>query len=196
MYAEALILGLLIGFIRRGKVGNFLSYPFKYRYFALFALFVFVLPYLLQILKVPVAYEIFPYISMILIALVVIGNHKVFGMKILFIGLVLNLLIMGMNGLKMPIDTERLALISDSGARFVASMAEGDILNYRTLGGAAGLSQILGKVIALPSWYPLTRILSAGDILSSLGIVLVVQESMLINRKGGMLQFSFRPGSR
>lgn len=196
MYAEALILGLLIGFLRRGKIGNFLSYPFKYRYFALFALFVFVLPYLLQILKVPVAYEIFPFASMILIALVVVGNHKVFGMKILFFGLVLNLLIMAMNGLKMPIDTERLALMGDAGARFVKSMMEGDILNYRTLTGAAGLSQILGKVIALPSWYPLARILSAGDILSSLGIVLAVQESMMINRKGGMLQFTFRPGSR
>lgn len=196
MYLEALILGVFIGLIRRGRIGNLLSYPFKFRYFALLALFVFVLPYLLQIFKVPVVYEIFPFVSMVLIALIVIGNYKLFGMKILFLGLVLNLLIMGMNGFQMPIDTEKLAGVSEAGAKFVASLRDGDILNYRTLGGAAGISRILGKIIVLPPWYPMTRILSVGDILSSLGMALVIQQSMVINRKGGMLQFTFRPGSR
>lgn len=196
MYPEALILGLLIGRIRKGRIANFLAYPFKYRYFALFALFVFVLPYALQILKVPVAYEIFPFMSMVLIALIVLGNYRVFGMKILFLGLVLNLIIIGMNGFKMPIDTEKLAHIGEHGASFVASIQNGEILNYRMLGGASGLSRILGKVIALPSWYPFMRVLSVGDIFSSLGIVLVIQQSMMINRKGGMLHLIFRPGGR
>ncbi|MDO4753667.1 MAG: DUF5317 family protein [Bacillota bacterium] len=196
MYLEALVLGLLIGILRKGRVGHFLSYPFKYRYMALAALFVFVLPYFLQVLKVPTAYEVFPFISMVILSLVVLLNHKTLGMKMLLAGLLLNLVIIGVNDFKMPIDTEKLAATGEAGVVFVNSLESGEILNYRPLTNAAGLSQLLGKVLALPSWYPFVRILSVGDILSSIGVVLILQQTMMTYRKGDMLHFTFRPGSR
>lgn len=194
MYLEALILGLLIGRLRGGRISNFLSYPFRYRYFALSALAVFVFPYFLQIFKIPANYAVFPYIAMMIVALIVLLNYRTVGMKTLFVGLILNLAIMGLNEFRMPIDTAKLSALGEDGIAFVKSVENGEVLNYRSLPGSEGLSVLFGKVIALPPQYPFMRVLSVGDIAAALGIVMITQGTMLINRKGGdVLRFTWNP---
>ncbi len=184
MYVEAVVLGVLIGWFRKGRIGYFLNYPFRGRYVALVALLIFVAPYILCYFGMCENIAIFPYVSMVLCALIILANYKCLGMKILFVGLVLNLVIMGMNGFVMPIDTEKLVALGQTG--FAQSIVNGEILNYRSLIGAQGISLIFGKVIALPSWYIHTVILSVGDVLSCIGIVLVVENAMVNSRKGDL----------
>lgn len=190
MYLEALLLGAIIGWMRKGRLAHFFGYAFKGRYMALVALLVFVMPFFLYRMDVHIKYALLPYLAMVICAMIALVNYKTLGMKLLFLGMVVNLVVMGFNDFAMPIDTVKMAEIG--GKSFVDAVEAGDILNYRPLVGSAGISAFLGKVVALPKFYPFPVMLSFGDILASLGIVLVVQHSMLINRKGDMIQFSYR----
>lgn len=194
MYFEAILLGVVIGWLRKGKIRHFFAYAFSGRYLALIALLIFVFPYALKIFGIQTHYALFPYAAMGLCALIALLNHRSFGMKLLFVGVLLNMVVMGMNHFSMPIDTEKLSDIG--GAAFVEGILSGEILNYRPLAGSVGISAYLGKVVAMPSWYPFTMMCSVGDFVASTGIVLAVQNTMLINRKGDMLQFTIRPGVR
>lgn len=192
MYIEAIVIGAIIGWFGGGSLRTFLNAEFRGRYLALLALFVFAAPYALQLLGAEMEYAVLPYVAMINCVLVAFLNRDIMGMKLLIVGLALNLVIMGMNDFAIPINTN--ALVELGNTTFVESVRAGEILNYRDMAGAAGLSVLLGKVFALPNWYPMTTVLSVGDILASIAVVLIVQDSMKIHRKGDMLHFSLSPG--
>ncbi len=184
MYIEAVLIGVLIGWLRHGRIDYFLNYPFRARYLSLIALLIFALPYILCVFGICDGLAVLPYISMVLCAVVILINHKCLGMKLLFLGLFLNLVIMGLNDFVMPIDTEKLLALGQTA--FVDSINGGEILNYGSMYGANGLSLFLGKVISMPAWYIHTVMLSVGDIISCIGIVLVVQNSMIVTKKVDM----------
>ncbi len=192
MYIEAIIIGGIIGWFSGGTFGAFLGAEFRGRYLALFSLFVFAAPYALQLLGVDMNYAVLPYVSMFICVVVAFLNRGIIGMKLLIVGLALNLIIMGMNDFAMPINTD--ALISLGDTAFAESVRAGEVLNYRDLPGSAGISALLGKVIALPNWYPRVTVLSIGDIVTSIAIAVIIQDTMKIHRKGDMLHFSLSPG--
>ena len=193
MYIEAIILGLIIGFVRNGRLNNFYEAHFKGWILAFLAFLLFLVPYGIKILDIPFEQlALIPYISMCLIALVALFNFERNGMKIILVGLALNLLIMGLNGYRMPVDA--VAMEAMGHVSFVESLTNGSIVNYMTLDGAHALSPFLGKIITLPKAYPLTEILSIGDIIVSIGIVVLIQYEMLLSAvksRGSMLQFTY-----
>ncbi len=193
MYIEAIILGLIIGFVRNGRLNNFYEAHFKGWILAFLAFLLFLVPYGIKILDIPFEQlALIPYISMCLIALVALFNFERNGMKIILLGLALNLLIMGLNGYRMPVDAAAMEAMGHGS--FVESLTNGSIVNYMTLDGANVLSPYLGKIIALPKAYPLTELLSIGDIIVSIGIVVLIQYEMLLSAvksRGSMLQFTY-----
>lgn len=198
MYIEAIIIGLVVGVIRNGRISNFLEVRYKGWALSLFALVLFLVPYILKLMHVDLdVIQIFPYAAMVIIAIIALMNFNRFGMKLIFLGLVLNLVIMGMNHYLMPIDTVKMtALGFDS---FVESLKIGNVVNYIDLNQAVPISRYLGKVIALPEIYPLAKVLSVGDLLISIGIAWVIQYDMLLaslKSKGSMLQFTYNPKMR
>jgi hypothetical protein len=57
-----------------------------------------------------------------------------------------------------------------------------------------GLQYFLGKLIALPPIYPLTRIFSIGDFLIGAGLTYFIQDSMLAHRfrrQSGMVRYRY-----
>jgi len=198
MYIEAIIIGVIIGMARNGRLSNFLEVRFKGWYLCFFAFVLFLVPYGLKLTHIQFdTIQIFPYIAMVICALIAWMNFQKNGMKIILLGIVLNLIVMGFNDFLMPIDTIKMtALGFDS---FVESLKNGNVINYIALEKAAPMSQYLGKVIALPDFYPLAKVLSIGDIIVSIGIVWVIQYDMLLaslKSKGSMLQFTYNTKMR
>lgn len=193
MYLEAVVLGLIVGVIRNGRLANFFDVKFKGWFLSIFAFVLFLSPYLLLALNIShETLQIFPFAAMAVIAIIALMNFEKMGMKILLLGLVLNLLIMGMSDFKMPIDAVKM---SDLGyASFIESMNNGDVVNYVALDDAHGLGVFLGKVIALPKAYPLAKMISIGDVIISLGIAFIIQYEMLLSSlksRGSMVHFSY-----
>lgn len=194
MYLEAILLGLIIGFIRNGSFQNFMNAKFKGWIMAPIAFIVFLAPYIMALLGIEIANpSILPFIGMVVCALILIVNHDKRGVKLILIGTALNLIVMGLNGFKMPVATE--GILSTSLSPFANSVSQGDIINYSVMPSGDLISKVLGKSIFLPEGYPLNRILSVGDIIISLGIVLLIQEEMRFHvkkLKNTMVRFSYR----
>lgn len=193
MYIEAIILGVIIGMARNGRISNFFEVRFKGWGLSILAFLLFLVPYGIKVFGIGFEkVEVFPFASMVVIAIITLLNFEKTGMKIIFFGLALNLVIMGLNGFQMPIDTLKM---TDLGFHsFVESLKNGEVVNYTALEGAHSLSPILGKVIELPKAYPLAKVLSIGDVLISLGIVILIQYEMLLSSlksRGSMVQFSY-----
>ncbi len=198
MYIEAIVLGLMIGIARNGRISNFLEVRFKGWSLSLFALVLFIVPYILKFAHVEFdQIQIFPFIAMGIIALIALMNFGKTGMKIVFLGITLNLIVMGLNDFLMPIDTVKMTQLGfDS---FVESLNNGNVVNYIDIQRADSIAKYLGKVIALPNVYPLAKVLSIGDIIISIGIAWVIQYDMLLaslKTKGSMLQFTYNPRGR
>lgn len=193
MYLEAIILGVLIGLARNGRLSNFFEVKFKGWALSILALILFVVPYGLRLADIPFEkIQIFPYIAMGICALITVLNFEKFGMKLIFLGLVLNMVIMGFNNYQMPVDALKMTQLGfDS---FVESLKINEVVNYTTLDGSHALSQYLGKVIALPKVYPFAKLLSLGDIIITIGVVFLIQYEMLLSSlktKGSMVQFTY-----
>lgn len=198
MYLEAVILGLIVGVARNGRLANLFDVRFKGWFLSILAFILFISPYLL--LALDIGYEkvqIFPYAAMVLIALISLMNIEKMGMKIFLVGLLLNLVIMGLNDFKMPIDAAKMSALGFTS--FIESMKSGDVVNYVALEGSHAFSAFLGKVIALPKAYPFARLISVGDIIVSIGIAFIIQYEMLLSSlksRGSMVQFSYNTKMR
>ncbi len=193
MYIEAIILGVIIGMARNGRISNFFEVRFKGWGLSVLAFLLFLVPYGVKAFGIGFeSVELFPFAAMVVIAVIALLNFEKTGMKIILLGLGLNLLIMGLNGFQMPIDTLKM---TDLGFHsFVESLSNGEVVNYTSLEGAHTLSTYLGKVIELPKAYPLAKVLSVGDLLISLGIAILIQYEMLLSSlksRGSMVQFSY-----
>lgn len=193
MYLEAVILGLIIGVARNGRLANLFDVRFKGWILSILAFILFLLPYLLLALDIGVErMQIFPYAAMVLIAIISLLNFEKMGMKIFMVGLLLNLIVMGLSDFKMPIDAAKMSALGFTS--FIESMSSGDVVNYVALEDAHGLGAFLGKIIALPKVYPLARVISVGDIIVSIGIAYIIQYEMLLSSlksRGSMVQFSY-----
>ncbi|MDH8678613.1 DUF5317 family protein [Fusibacter bizertensis] len=193
MYIEAILLGLIIGLARNGRLTNFFEVRFKGWGLSILAFLLFLVPYGLKLLDISYdKLQIFPFAAMVICALIALMNFEKTGMKILLVGILLNLIAMGFNDFKMPMDTVKMASLGFNS--FVESMNNGDVVNYMPLSQAEGFSKYLGKIIALPKAYPLAKVLSIGDFIVSIGIAFIIQYEMLLSSlksRGSMLRFTY-----
>ena len=153
----------------------------------------FVMPYILGIMGISYAFlPIFPFAAALIALIVAILNFDKSGMKLIIFGGLINVVIMGLNHFQMPVD---LMKMSASGLDALSlSVKEGTVLNYIDVVGAHFLSPFLGKVIILPSAYPLNKLISVGDILMSIGIIFLVQGEMMMfssRKRGSMITFQY-----
>ena len=198
MYLEAILLGLLIGFIRNGSINNFINSKFRGWFLTPLAAIVFLSPYFLKILNLDIIEHNLPaFIGMLVCMVILLFNMDKSGIKLILIGSALNLIVMALNNYYMPVDT---GLMSLNGLEsFAESIRQGNVINYIDVSKAHVISGFLGKVIVLPDWYPLNRLLSIGDIIVSIGVVLLIQDEMIfhVSRvKGSMVSFGYKSRSR
>ena len=157
----------------------------------------FLMPFLSSILKLNLNNEtLYPFLAMIICTIVLLLNIEKSGMKLIFLGTLLNVVVMALNHFQMP-------LLIDGGTvsgleAFYTSVKQGDVINYAIIANGNIINTILGKHVLLPESYPLNRILSLGDIIISLGIIFLIQEEMryhVSKLRGTMVNFSYRSRS-
>ena len=95
----------------------------------------------------------------------------------------MNLLVVSFNGGNMPISIESLSLAGKYVT--IEGMKGGELLRYIPLDEAKGFTKLLAKYIVIPKPYPLSTVMSVGDLLVSLGFLLFIQGEMIRNRFGG-----------
>lgn len=99
------------------------------------------------------------------------ANRRLAGVRIFGVGLLLNLLVIALNGGLMPLAPETAGLIFPEvpPAHWVTGMRPGRSKNIILPSGETRLA-FLSDVVLLPAWFPWTRALSPGDLLIALGI--------------------------
>lgn len=194
MILEAILLGLLLGILRNGRLNNFADMRFRGGMIIIVGFVLYILPYILRLTGSSVDnLQVFPFAAGIVAMIVAVLNIDKSGMKLIFLGGLLNLIIIGLNGFQMPVDL--LKMSAQGMGSLVDAIQSGSIINYTSIEGGHMLSPYLGKVLILPSAYPLNKILSMGDILMSIGFIFLVQGEMMMfsSKRGNMVTFQYRP---
>ena len=173
MFFEALILGIVIGYLRKGKLSRLSYVNFSYRPL----IFISAILYL-GIIVVNLGlydYDSFLYSGLLMGTMISAGLFMTANLSIKFmfiplIGLLLNLLSFLVNKFKFPLLPEAAAQIY--GTEMAELLVNGKLLFF-TSSETASLS-FLGNVITIGSWL----VVSIGDIIAALGVVFAVQSIM------------------
>jgi hypothetical protein len=122
-------------------------------------------------------------VSYILLFVVVWQNRHLSGVKLIGLGLMLNFLVMVVNGGFMPIAPETLVQIGYDGN---ASQLETGYIVGRTKNMVAEPGEarlwFLSDIMVIPKPFPIPTALSLGDVLIVLGLFLFLREFMFMHR--------------
>lgn len=173
MFIEALILGIVIGFLRRGKLSRLSYVNFSYRplIYTSGLLYLGIIVINLGLYD----YDSFLYSgfligSMVFTGLFLIANLSIKFMFIPLLGLALNLFSFLVNKFKFPLSPEAATHIY--GTEITELLNKGKLLFY-TSSETASLG-FLGNIITVGNWF----VVSIGDIIAALGVVFIVQSIM------------------
>jgi hypothetical protein len=100
---------------------------------------------------------------------------------------------MAMNNFYMPIDFSSLEWAGLT--PLLESIKTGSVIGYMDVDNGAMIGKYLGKILPIPSIYPLSKVLSIGDIIITIGIILFFKGEMVRSYFRGdssMLRFSYK----
>jgi hypothetical protein len=185
MILEVILISFIIAVIRKGKIRNILNYEIKFK--VLFLLYI-----LIQIglvffgNKLPdsaLKYSMFIYLfSYLLLMGFLLQNVDKPEFIIILMGVFLNFAVTFINGGKMPLSLDAAALtgLKDSGNIFLERMiAISNAMDSETK------LKILGDIIPMPSFYPLSVVISPGDVIIFVGLFMTVQK-MFVQKNSQM----------
>jgi hypothetical protein len=170
MFIEALLLGLLIGLIRNGKISNISSVYFRGTAFLIAGLVLQIIPILLGYFDLfKGSYAFISFLGVVCMMVCLARNFDKKGIAVIFAGASLNFIAMLMNSFTMPVDFNALDFV---GLKSLAStIADGSVVNMTSVENAKGLVKVLSKFIPIPPPYPLAKVVSIGDIVMSIGFL-------------------------
>ena len=193
MFLEAVLLGIAIGMLRKGRLTSLGDTQFKGIWLIVIAMLVQISPIFLSRMNVMTDQLIYlPFTAMCLMTLALFMNLDKSGIWVIIPGSAMNLLAVGMNGFKMPIDFRGLEYAGLTGV--IETINDGSLMNYINMDQVRDFSRYLGKFIPLPDMYPFAKVLSVGDIFIMIGIVILIQGEMKkLYYKGAssMLKYSY-----
>jgi len=170
MFIEAVILGIIIGLIRHGKVSrlSYMNFNMSFLIYISAALYICIIIMNLGLLD----YSSFLYTAFLIISYILIGIFLILNIEIKFmfvplIGLFTNLLCFIVNGFKFPLST--FAVSELYGTEMYDLLINGKIKFYIPAENA--VLSFLGNVIYINKY----KVISIGDIIISIGIVLIIQ---------------------
>ncbi|MBN2900118.1 MAG: DUF5317 domain-containing protein [Clostridia bacterium] len=194
MFIEALLLGAIVGLIRKGRVSNLSEMQIRGWVLVVIGALIQFAPILLNKFDLLPEYHVFfPFAALVIMIGVALMNLEKSGLWMILAGGVLNGVAIALNGFKMPVD---LAGLKYAGLDAVAeTIVDGSVINYVDANTVDNFSSFLGKIVAVPSLYPFAKVLSVGDILMMVGIVLFISGQMTNNyfrRHGQQLRYSYK----
>ncbi len=181
MWIEGILIGLLIGIIRGGRASYLSNLDFKFAYVFILGVAIQILPFFLgRFAFFANNANLIAFIGYLLVFVFLILNIKEKGLKMMALGSFLNLLALALNKFKMPLK------ISQTSTRMVKlqlAIEAGEIKNYLPFKEFDSFSYYLGKFIHIPDWYVGVPAISIADILVAIGMVILVQWTM-VSKKG------------
>ncbi|KKM09840.1 hypothetical protein SY88_16755 [Clostridiales bacterium PH28_bin88] len=186
MIFEAVILGILVGRIRGGRLRNIGSQPIRVLVLALSAYFIqWFLNFAMergmtQVISYTMYLHLFSYI---LLFLFLFANRKLPGMKIIALGVFLNFIVIAANGGMMPASLDGLA------PEYKESLLQGNLATYTVIGPETRLP-FLADIIPMP--FPRGKMMSPGDAVMALGIFLFLQGAMQSRRHYKLTSLRYR----
>jgi hypothetical protein len=181
--APAILVGIVTGLARGGKLQHLASVPFRWGWLALVAfglqIYIIYIPEQVGAEFVSLRLSLLVLSYALLIA-VIWQNRKLPGLWLLAAGLVANLAVMLLNGGYMPITME--ALSQAGFAHNAQSIGDGVHVLFSkdiVLTHDATLAWWLSDIFVLPPPFPIPSIFSLGDVLVALGGFWFLQECML-----------------
>ncbi len=179
MIFEGLILGIVLGKLRGGKLNNIGRFMFRTSFLLVFSL-------ILQLgtsILISVGYEkaidhrlvlyIIAYLMLFVALFFNLGRGSVW---FILTGAIFNFAAIVLNGGSMPIDT---SILEKRGfVNMLQSIKVGAMQNYIDINEAHSITVYLAKRFVTPEWYPIKQIFSVGDILISIGLLLLIQGIM------------------
>lgn len=170
MILEGLLIGLVSAIVRGGKIAGLADLPFKYPWALVAAL-------LLRIGAIELAGRGIPFfieygalmqlIAFILLSAALWLNYPI--LRVTAAGVTLNLVVIAANGGAMPISRPALAAAGLEGMEPVVS---------HIFIGAGTPLWFLGDVIPLVPPYPFTKVISIGDIVLLVGVIIYINWAM------------------
>lgn len=189
MFIEPTLLSLLIVKFRGGRLKNLENVYIEGWYLFIIAALIQGLLSVGKMLELPIAIKILSHyfiyvivLSYTLMMIAIILNLEKGYMKLLLIGLALNLIVIAFNEGKMPVSLNGLDGVKN-GIRTEMTLPERDMdIKHESLHKGTKFVY-LADIILIPRPYPLPKILSIGDIFLMLGAFAFFQEEMVKNNK-------------
>ena len=178
----ALPIGVLVGLLRGGRLGNLAQLELRGAWLILAALglqlLIFPLPGLPGPL-IPFGTAFLHLLSYALLVAFVLLNRREWGILLMGGGMLLNIAVIAANGGFMPTYPE---LLERAGrARAAQILTETGFYGNNVCIGCEGISPrlaFLGDIFAVPAWVPGANVFSVGDALLALGLVYFLQAKM------------------
>ncbi|MDO6657262.1 DUF5317 domain-containing protein [Anaerobacillus sp. 1_MG-2023] len=178
MVFDGILLSILVGYLRKGSLKGFAYLSFK-------AGWIFPLLLLIEIgiFTFQSSYAWLGTLSAPLFMLIyIVGliflwlNRKMnIGIMLLFIGVLLNFIVMAINGGRMPVSLEAANILDPAYAEAIKNGLYGKhaVLTDSTTFG------FLGDIIPITDPYPKDQVISIGDIIMNIGIFVFIQRVMV-----------------
>lgn len=182
MVFEALMIGIVIGFIRDGRFNNFAFLDFKGFYFILIGALCEFLPFFMnQTNLISQNANYIVSVGLFFLFLFLVLNHKLTGFRIILLGFLLNTAAFLTNHFKMPI------LILKGSQEYLTNLKfaieVGEVNNYILFDRANAITRYLGKFVIMPDWYPFSKYFAIGDVIIMAGMILFIVKYMEIHKK-------------
>ena len=182
MLIESIFLGIIIGYLRKGKLGNLASLSFKKVYLVFISVSIeFGLSRLLinynHLISAAYSFAIVM-IQYLLSFLFIYFNRKQPKIWLIGIGVLLNFTVIAANYGAMPVSNRILALASSS--KKISLLKSGKFYPYKLMDQGTRL-WFLGDFICVS--FPLRQFISIGDIILAVGILMLIQRAMRVDTK-------------
>lgn len=179
MSAVIVVVAIIIGLVRGGKIGRLFKLQFERIELIFIALFLqyavslsaaFGLPLLTNYGNIVLG------TSYLLLLLGIWLNRKLPAARMISVGILLNALVIIANGGRMPVST---AALSQAGLDYYIPLLEkGNYLKHALLDGSTRFTFLADIIPLKPSIYPGGKVISVGDIILNLGVFILVQTTM------------------
>ncbi|NMB26525.1 MAG: DUF5317 domain-containing protein [Tissierellia bacterium] len=183
MFIEAILISIIIGLLRGGKLKRFKAINHKTMWILVFGMVIqYILVFLNRVEEIGSISKILLYtkqaqiISYILILIGIVTNFRFKSLCIVLVGFLMNFFAIMTNGWRRPILLEGVKLTNSSGLYEMIEM--GKVALYTPIVESTKYP-ILGDIIIFAEPYPISRIISLGDLIISFGIFALIQEIML-----------------
>lgn len=180
----AIVASIVVALLRGGRFTNLINIPLRWGLlavtaFAIQALFIYQKP-IHKSIGVWGWQEILFMVSHLLLLATVWANRHLPGVKLIGLGLLLNFIVMVVNGGWMPVTPEAVVKVGHTG--LVPSLESGTrVYSSKNiiLPRERTKLQFLSDVLVLARPFPIPTVFSIGDILVAAGVFLLIQGAML-----------------